>query len=354
MLNQTFPIIYQGKQYLVDPSCLIESSRKFKEIITPYINQGYNIKSLHLKITCDAFSSRNINNFLRICQNLETDVQNSEMYEICEISSMFQADEIFNKGITFVHDRMDRNYNVCEGKYQKKDYLKIEPEESSFIHQRFNLSDFDFDYSYQDSQIKDEESMVAEEEDDIARSHRENSICYQIKIEKPLMKCRRFLFYSDDRLLFSAKQKINQIFIAEGKNIHINDKQIKKKATITQNRRGYNVIRTEEQDIKIKYLRTNPNDFKKSFSLKISFLHGNSLVSWIPKFLKNNEKLNGSFNHHPLHSKKNIILQNRSKNTTFIIRKMSKNGYEAECHSSLSPLIAFSIAISQIVGPYLI
>ena len=47
----------------------------------------------------------------------------------------------------------------------------------------------------------------------------------------------------------------------------------------------------------------------------------------------------------------NIIIQD--KKPTFIVRKMSQNIYEIECSPALDPLIAFSIGLSDIVGPYL-
>ena len=68
----------------------------------------------------------------------------------------------------------------------------------------------------------------------------------------------------------------------------------------------------------------------------------------------NPEQLCGKYNRKPIKSKKNIILQNKSRHTTFIVRKMDKLIYEAECNPTLSPIIAFSLAISEIIGPFLV
>lgn len=61
-------------------------------------------------------------------------------------------------------------------------------------------------------------------------TNKNKSVVYKIKIEKSFMKCTRFLFYQKENLLFSAKQKIHQIFIADGNDIHIDDKKSKKKS----------------------------------------------------------------------------------------------------------------------------
>lgn len=87
--------------------------------------------------------------------------------------------------------------------------------------------------------------------------------------------------------------------------------------------------------------------------MKLNFLHNNSSIFWYPKDVKMLEMLNGEYNHQPLQSNKNILFQNKAKCTTFIVRKMDNILFEVDSHSSVSPLIAFSIVISQIAGPYL-
>lgn len=101
--NQTFPVIYKNRAYMVDPNGLINSSFKVKELINPFLKNNFQITELRLQVVYCIFSNHNMENFLRICQNLPADVRNSEMKEICDIAKMFQADNIYNCGIDFIH-----------------------------------------------------------------------------------------------------------------------------------------------------------------------------------------------------------------------------------------------------------
>lgn len=105
-----FPIIYDDYTFYVDPFSLIKESFRFKELIGPYVNDYTQMKEIHLLIHGNQFTRRNMNNFLRICQQLQTDVKNNEMKEICEIAKMFQADAIYNKGLAFIQANEDPNF----------------------------------------------------------------------------------------------------------------------------------------------------------------------------------------------------------------------------------------------------
>ncbi|KAK8881512.1 hypothetical protein M9Y10_004249 [Tritrichomonas musculus] len=354
MLNQAFPVMYRDKCYMIDPSSLYNSSSKFKELIDSYINQNIDIRNLCLKITNENFSPRNIYNFLRICQNLPNDIQNSEVSEICEIAAMFQAIKIYETSINFLHSNIDKNFLISFDKFNNDHFLEIEQIEQKEHHQIVNFNDLEFDESYEYTQTEDtnNNNYKNNKSDETVYTKKNKSVLYQIKIERLFMKCRRFLFFSGEKILFTAKQKIHQIFIGDGNEIHINDKSKQKRAIITQSTDGFNMVNADDQSIKIIYCRTSPNQFKKKFSLYFDFMHCNSMVHWKPKPFENEEKLKGSYNRQPIHSKKNIILQNKAKHTTFILRKMNKQLYEAECHSTISPIIVFSIALSEIVGPF--
>ena len=125
------------------------------------------MRELHLDILCDQFTKRNIYSFTRICQKLPSDVKNSEMKEICEIVKMFKADEIYNKGLSFILSNMYPNINVPDNKYDgsdRKTYL-IADDETKMINHDSDISDADFDNdnnSYQTNfyknQPKNEES----------------------------------------------------------------------------------------------------------------------------------------------------------------------------------------------------
>ena len=119
MLNQNFPVIYNNKFYMVDPICLNNASKRFHDLIKPFINQDNNVGKMNLQINCSKFTDRNVENFLKLCQNLPTDVQDSEVEGICEIAKLFQADQIYNTGINFVHSKIDPNFYVPDNEFDE-------------------------------------------------------------------------------------------------------------------------------------------------------------------------------------------------------------------------------------------
>lgn len=172
------------------------------------------------------------------------------------------------------------------------------------------------------------------------------SICYQIKTENQLMKCSRFYLMKDDKIIFMAKQKYDRIYISEGETIHISEKKTTNPTEIVRNCKGFNLIKIHDQEFTIKYLK-----YGEKFSVCLSFQHDGEERSWIPKQTKDREILKGEFDHMPVKSKKNMILQNQKNHPTFILRKMKHHVYEVECHKEVNPIIAFSIGLSQIIGP---
>lgn len=351
MLNQTFPVIYRDTCFMVDPSFLSNSSRKFKELIKNFLDSGYDIQSLRLIIAYDQFLERNVDNFLKVCQGLQTDVNNSEVEELCEIAKMFQADEIYNKGITFIQNSIDPNFFIPYNKYCEKQYLFIESNETNLIH-HVNLNELEFDENSDCNETEDNKRINNNRASkNIRNSIRQKyqSVIYQLQVEKPFMKCRRFQLVKDGQTILSAKQKDNEIFICSGNDVHINEEKFRNDARITQNRQYFNIITTDEQTFKITYI---PKGFDKQFSMKLTFVYKQSQLTWTTKYPKVPTTIYGELNHIPINSNKNIVLQNPAGQVTFIVRKMKKREFEAECNPSLSPIIAFSIALSQIVGPY--
>ena len=100
-------------------------------MVHPYIEDNERLNGIHLEVLGDKFSYRNMNNFLKLCQNLPTDVDNSEMEEICEIAKMFGAEKIYNTGVAFIQQNLDANFSVPDNKYDGSDgkkYLFIHDE----------------------------------------------------------------------------------------------------------------------------------------------------------------------------------------------------------------------------------
>lgn len=362
MLNQTFPVIYKNSQYFVDPSFLAKSSRRFNELITPYLKNGVDISLLHLKINHDKFTERNIYNFLKLCQNQQTDVLNSEIPEICEIAKIFQADQIFKTGITFIKNSIDPNFSIKYDNFDES-FLLIESnmpinaknETEVLPHHVIDLNELEFTQSCQFADIeannknyKEKNNNKENQKNNNDKKNKLHSAWYTIQVEKPLMKCRRYLLIKDGKVILSAKQKDNEIVIAEGSEVHMRYEN-KCSARITQNREGFNIVSMKDQEIKIHYVSYGS---EKQFSLNLSFIHKGTELSWSPKKPKYATSFNGEYCHIPVPSKKNTILQNRSNHPTFVVRKMKKMTYEAECHPAVNPNIVFAISLSQIVGPY--
>lgn len=350
MQNQIFYVFYKDESFVVDPSLLYNSSRKFKELV----DHADNLQSIHLKINYEQFSTRNVVNFLRLCQNEPTDVQNSELEEICLIAKMFQAEKIYNTGLEFIQNHIDSNFYFPNDKYEDQNYLILEKDEISPIHHA-DLNELEFDddddfESQKESEATGENNMNINNDqklnDQIPDKKLYRTARYEITYDRPFLKCKRFYLKKDDQVICMAKQKDDEIYIGDGNDFHISENNSKKYAKITRTRNRFNVVMTDEQEFKIKYVKNGNND-----SIELSFNHDGQKLEWRPKIAKSIKSYKGGYGRSPILSKKNMILQNYSNKSTFIVRKMAKNVYEAECNPNVKPMIVFAIALSQIVGP---
>ena len=344
MQNQSFYVLYHDVHFIVDPSLLYNSSKKFKELV----DKSSNIQSIHLKINYDEFTIRNVNNFLKICQNQPTDVQDSELPEICLIARMFKADNVYNSGINYIQNKINPNFYIPDNKFDETQgiqYLQLESnDEISPIHHA-DLNELEFDESSESE--KEHPDTQSETSEKSIKNKEHITACYQIIEDAQLLKLHRFYLMKDNKIIYMAKIKNNSILIGEGDDFHIRDNKYVNTAKITRYRNGYNIVSTNDQEFKIEYLYWSDG----SYSLKVSFNHQVNQLNWRPKKTKKLTRFKGGYNHVPIQSKKNTILQNSSNLSTFIVRRMSKKLFEAECNQAVNPLIVFAIALSQIVGP---
>lgn len=359
MSNQTFPVIYDTERFMVDPSCLFNESQKFRELIS---ERGDNINNIHLRIAYDGFSARNVANFLKICEKQQTDVQNTELGEICLIAKMFQAEQIYNTGVSFIQSNIDSNFSISPNEFLEihgHNYLLIEDDieeevsnESSRINEypsifHHDLNELEFDESNEKLPV---ESATTEDEKDNNKAEKPktklHSVYYEIKYDNHVMKCPRYYFVKDGQVIYMAKQKNDEIYIGPGKNFHISENKIENTGKITRNSKDYNIVNTDDQEFKIRFVR-----YFEKYSMNLTFNHRGTKFSWRPKQPKGLLSFAGEFKHTPIASKKNIILQNARNHPTYILRKMSKKLYECECHPNVSPMVAFAISLSQITGP---
>ena len=183
-----------------------------------------------------------------------------------------------------------------------------------------------------------------------------HSAVYQIKIDVPLWKCNRFFFIKDGQVLLTAKQKNEFIVIGTGSDCHISTDTSNHVANIIQNEDFYNDVSVEDQKFIVKYVSLGKAGH---YSIELSFQHNGNTYYWGPRDPYNKMKdygytlkLAGEYHHHPIRSRKNTVLQNPEGQTTFIVRKMDENFFEAECHPDVPQTIAFAIALSDIIGPF--
>lgn len=338
MSNQTFPVIYKDKEYKIDPSKLFNASRRFAKLVQPL---GSSAKQAHLIILCENFKHRNIENFLKIVQGIQADVQDSEMKEICEIAKMFQADQIYNTGLQFIQKNIDSSFFIPNTKYEDDDqYMMVELP----IIRGTESSDIQFD-------IEDEEQDRKQE----PAKTKYSTIIYEIHTDNRKMKCPRYRMARNGETLFSAKKKGLEIIIGKGPEVHIKSKD-NHCAKIVQEQLS-NTIIADGQKIQLKYVRFRDS---KSTSMNVSFEHNGQTLSWAAKEPKRNEKtgkyslnLTGLHRHKPIPSNKNSAMINSQGKIMFITRKMGDNFYEVECLPKLSPTIVFCFGLSSIVGPTL-
>lgn len=355
MTNQTFPVIYDAKRIMVDPSQLYDSSQKFRDLIN---ERGDDLSNICLRINYDGFSIRNVSNFLKICENQQTDVQNNELGEICLIAKMFQADKIYETGVEFIKTNIDSNFSISSNEFMElngnkymiieedkdeENNLSKEEEEQPIQFNHPDLNELEFDESL--DQIKSTNDDNKDNNKNETVKTKKHSIFYEIKVDNQLMKKTKFYLMKDGKVLYMAKQKNNEIYIGEGKNFHISENKVANSVRITREKE-FNIVNTDDQEFKIRFVK-----YFDKYSLNLSFAHKGSHFVWRPRQPKSLQSYGGEFKHKPIPSKKNIILQNARNHPTYILRKMAKNLFECECHPVVNPIIAFSIAISQITGP---
>lgn len=282
MLNQTFPVIYQNETFMVDYTKLQEMSSNFSQMIKPFIENGTDPQRLQLRIIYNKFSLRNVKNFLKMAQGQKNDVHSNEIPEVCEIAKLFGADRIYDKGIAFVHSRIDPNYSVPNNfnDVGGEKYMVIEFVKSMFSQHAKSLNELQFNERFGLQESKSDEKFTKIESKSTSSLNQIRSACYKIQILNPFMKCCRFIFSQDGRILYTAKQRANEIFIGQGNDVHIHENKFDNSAQILQNSDGYNIVNTDNQQFKIAYV---PIGTKKQYSLQTSFNHKGKMLDWSPK-----------------------------------------------------------------------
>lgn len=362
MLQQNFAVLYKNNTFYVDPSKLYDSSRKFQNLILPYVNQHSQIAELQLRVRNEKFSDRNMDNFLKLCQNLPTDCADSEIKEICEIAKMFQADQIYNSGLNFVRSSIDPNFDV---QYQEFNPFNGEPyliifsavKNHKYLNE-LNSIEFDDDNNNTYYQTSNQENININKPTFSEKSpinNTDHNVIYVIKTTYSSVKLPVYQFIANGQVEFSAKQKNDLIVIGQGQTIHLNKDRSNHVGQISMLNGGVNIVSCQNQQYKVKYIYLPGPQL---FSIESEFLNNGTTLHWKPKQPKyNNQKnsysmpLHGEYHHAPMKSVKNTVLINDNGQTVFIARKISLYEFEIECNPNVSHLNVFALALTHLLGP---
>ena len=348
MQNQTILVIYQGETFAVDYLKLYESSNKFREMMKTYLDSGVDPQMLQLKILYDKFTSRNISNFLKMIQNKKNDVHSQEIVEICKIAKLFQAEKLYDKSLSYVHNRIDPNFTVSEDfdELNGEKYLELEYVNDSNTQDSYNN---EFTAQNDTNPSINETSTINytnDQEDMTPAREKLPNICYRIQIFNPPLKCCRYYFKKEGRIILTGKKKSNEIYIGHGNDIHISSSEKEICGRIMQCD-GHNIAYVNGQEIRLTYV---PYFVRNQFSLTTSFVIGGETVTWSPRTI--DSALSGEFNRPSIQSKRNMILKNQDGEPVFFVRKVENDVFEVESLPTIDPLIVFVIGVSQIVGPF--
>ena len=408
-LSQNLVVNYNNITYMVDPFCLKDASLKFSQLTEQFLRNNYTFQDFSLEIAGNEFTNRNIDNFLKLCQNLPTDVQDSEMEEICKIAKLFQANQIYHIGLQFIRRYIDPNFYVPDDLYNefnRETYLYINCDKS-FNHHKSefpnNIEKNSFQYKqtpiqsegrvitnvkddgitkYNNKEDYDDKSKKEKNQSEIVYNNDYNeiknsenifdkqknqknsifrnqkSVIYQVRCEKHSLKLPKYLLCINGYIKYTAKQKENDVIIGEGSNVHINKHKSNHVGHIVQesNHRLNNIELKNHKPFVVKYVDSTQENH---LSLEVTFVHDDKRETWTPKppifnTVENRFYLDlrGMWNHSSIKSKKNIILQNLSGDEALIVRKIDNNLYEIEASPIYDPLLIFSIGLSDIIGPY--
>lgn len=363
MQNQTISVLYQDESFDVDYFKLHNSSNKFREMIQPYLDNGVGLQNLQLRILYNKFTTRNVCNFLKMIQNQKNNVHSHEIAEICELAKLFQAEKLYDKSLTYVRNQIDPNFTVSNDFNESNGQQYLEVEFITDLCSQHSYSTNDITYTPTETQMSPISAVnLSKSQNDIPltpppqqttqpqpQPQQQQLYCvvYKIQVLSQLMKCNRYFFSLNEKILFTAKKKSNEIYIGQGNNIHINSNENESCARIMQCN-GYNTVYTSNQEFKVSYI---PFGVRKQFSLETSFSNDGKTLNWSPKEIDQN--LYGQYNRIPVPSKKNMLLKNQAGSPTFIVRKMQDEVFEVECLSIVNPLIAFTLGLSQIIGPFI-
>ena len=229
MQNQTILVIYQNESFVVDYSKLHESSQKFREMMNTYLDNGVDPQKLQLRILYDRFTPRNVSNFLKMIQNKKNDVHSQEIVEICKLAKLFQVEKLYNKCMTYIHNRIDPNF-IVSAEFNESNggnYLKLEFT-TDLTSPKPNTSDLITPNDAYSSTNETSTTNITNDQNNLTPTNQElHNTCYKIQVLNPPMKCLRYFFSKEGRIIFTAKKK-NQMKFTSAKETTFTSATLKK------------------------------------------------------------------------------------------------------------------------------
>lgn len=152
-----------------------------------------------------------------------------------------------------------------------------------------------------------------------------HSVVYQVRFESHACKRPTWKFVHDNTIIYSAKQKYNEIFIVEGAEIHIRKRDSHVCLIIQKETGESNTIRIGKKDeFEVKYVESGSVNH---YSIESTFENNGQTLSWIPKPTRYDPKtkkyylnFHGEYHHVHVLSSKNINLQNKDHKTTLFAK----------------------------------
>ena len=350
MSYQTFPIVYKGETFFVNPQLVSQQSKKFAELVN---NQ--NMNDSQLTILDNDFTSKTVGDFLKLLQQQQITVDTSadSMRQMAELSELFGADFLKQSALDFIHKTIDQDYQIQmstnSGLVLESSSNKI----NNHHHLVFDELEFEEDENSNDSKSS---NSVDPKKDNLKKNEKIGKLIYKIrKVEKPFKATKLFIMLNG-QVIYSAKANSSSIIVEKGKkDIHIKHNS---SAPIKITREGADVskIKLATQQFFVNYNHI-PNTALVSMST--NFEQDGQRIDWspmLPRQIKGSQivylPLKGQYKHSSIPSKHNLVMKNQRGKIVFINRKVEEDLFEVEVSPILNQEIAVALCVSAVMGPF--
>ncbi|OHT01356.1 hypothetical protein TRFO_07594 [Tritrichomonas foetus] len=353
-----FPLVYNGKQYNVDPAFFAIYSIKFREIFNPAYAEFSQVTIL------GNYQDKSVEIFSLLCQGREVNIPDMNMKDIASLAKVFNAEEILETCVRIIHSRIDGSFRPDERgtivyenrgsttatesfeKQHEKGFFKSMVSSSS----QNSLKTMTSSNSKSDlkSAVKEEVQTASSQQStvsDTPKYYLEKPIVYEIQSEKKkLMKAPKYLLTLNGNVLAAGKTKSSVIVINNGTDVHF--ETIESSAAEIQRQGSVNTIRSEGSYYTLKYYRDSDTNFMTmhgTFKIDDSevLLTGLKNAPKDEPFLASRQVVT---DRHP------CILYLKNGKTAMIVSKTDGGSFTFHNFVKMPHILAFAIALSAIAG----